>query len=509
MSQREQEIDLEAFARKKEVTIPAPKGRWKRYALPVVLVGAFAAILVYNFGEAFRDAVPVRLVRPRQATGGSAQGSAAFQAAGWVEPDPFALEVLPLTQGTVAEVLVQESDQVQEGDVVARLVADDAKLALQSAEATLVLAQRQAERARVDQRYAKEDFDAAIALQEKVAVAKAEHAGHVAESRRLGEAALRTRADVRVAEEELTVQKHLAENKAAGPRQVELAEARLESARAAQATAEAAHEYAKARIEVAQAHLQAALTDQKLRILDRQKLALADNAVELRDAELEIAKVRLAEARLRHERITVRSPWSGIVLQRLAVPGQATGGSGDRAICSLYDPRKLRIRVDVPQEEVAKAEVGQLAAILSESRRGKPYHGRVVRLVSQADIQKVTLQVHVEVLDPDELLRPEMLCQVRFEAGRSKTTSSGTAPAGIGAAGVLMIPRRLLVDGDSCWVLHSDGKTGQLRKLELGDSRGDEVAVRSGLNLTDKILDLGGRNYSAGQPIEVVPGEAR
>ena len=71
------------------------------------------------------------------AAAGSPVGSGGVQAPGWVEADPFPIAVTALTDGVVREMLALEGQVVKAGDVVVRLIDDDAKLALAKAEAQL------------------------------------------------------------------------------------------------------------------------------------------------------------------------------------------------------------------------------------------------------------------------------------------------------------------------------------------------------------------------------------
>jgi RND family efflux transporter MFP subunit len=59
------------------------------------------------------------------------------QAPGWIEPAPYATAVPALTDGVIREVLALEGQTVQAGEVIARLIDDDARLALKKAEAVL------------------------------------------------------------------------------------------------------------------------------------------------------------------------------------------------------------------------------------------------------------------------------------------------------------------------------------------------------------------------------------
>jgi RND family efflux transporter MFP subunit len=59
------------------------------------------------------------------------------QAPGWIEADPYAVSVPALVEGVIKEVLVLEGQAVEAGQVVARLVDDDARLAADLAAAGL------------------------------------------------------------------------------------------------------------------------------------------------------------------------------------------------------------------------------------------------------------------------------------------------------------------------------------------------------------------------------------
>ncbi len=500
MSQPRSDIDLDKFARG-EGSVPRPRRRWSRFTLPALLLLGFTIVLLWSLGDMLRTPTLVTVLRPAQVEGDARSGTVAFQAAGWVEPEPFPRHVVPLTAGTVAEILVQESDHVQRGDVVARLVADDPNLEFEQARATLRLTEAERDRARSELSFANEEFEAAIQVTEQMAIAEAEVASRKAESTRLEEVALRTRAEVRVAEEELEIQRLLAQNDAAGPRQVELAQAKAESARAAHASAAAAAARAEAEISVAVAKLASASTEHELRISDRRAVALAETGLAVADAKVTEAAAALELARLRRARVEVTSPWDGVVLERLTLPGATVGGQGltRAAICSIYDPTSLRVRVDVAQEEVGMVAMGQKATIRSESRRDRPYEGTVVRVVHRADIQKVTLQVHVKVEQPDALLRPEMLCQVRFEAVAETDTRTGDSQRGK----ILRIPARLPVGGDRIWVLDATENSARLRTVTAGSRDEDWVEILTGLNLSDKLIDEGRGTLEEGTLVRV------
>jgi multidrug efflux pump subunit AcrA (membrane-fusion protein) len=178
----------------------------------------------------------------------------------------------------------------------------------------------------------------------------------------------------------------------------------------------------------------------------------------------------------------------------MAAPGMATGSPEHVALLSLYDPTHLRVRVDVEQSEVAKLAVGGAAAVRAPTRPGEDYHGTITRIVRQANVEKVTLQVHVRVDDPDEALRPEMVVETRFTlaATGGADAAGGGAPAGGGASDAFWIPARLLDARDGAavvWIVNGADGRAALRRVTVARRDGDRALVTAGLNLTDKLVD--------------------
>lgn len=502
---RTEHVDLDVLARRRTPVTDEvkPPRRWLRFAVPAVLLVIFAAVLATSLEGLLRGAKTVSLVRPEPVVGEgaatAAPGSIVAQAAGWVEPDPFPLEVTALAEGVVRELLVQESDAVEAGDVVARLVDEDARLACARAEAQLARAEADERSARATLEAARAAFDAPTALEEAAAVGEANVVGKRAEAEHREQAVAKGRALLTLAEEELVVQRELGAAGAAGPRQAEIAEARVAEARADLAILEADAALAAAEAQVALAQRERARRDLELRIEDTLRLRNAEAGLELATAEVAVSRVMCDEANLRLERMEVRAPAAGVVLERLATLGTPLMG-GASTVVSLYDPTSLRVRVDVPQQDLAKLFVGQEARVDNDARRGRPYRGEVLRIVRRADIQKVTLQAHVRVLDSDELLRPEMLVQVRFLEPEQEVASD--APRIVDASRVA-IPSRLLLDGDRVWIV--DGETGRaaLRDVRVHSREGERAVIAAGLDLSHKLIDEGRDELREGDRLRI------
>lgn len=424
------------------IEVPAPRYRWVlRAGLPLGILLVFGGVAALSLRASLTPAVEVETapVVERPAIKGSADLSASaaaageviVQAAGWIEPDPFPVYASALTNGTVEEVLFLEGERVERGEALARLVDEDARLAL--------------DRARAEARAAQESWEANIEATRAAAVASA----LVAEI----EASLElARAELAAEEARLTEADRVYKRRKNLVDDGTVAEEDFDIAEAAAAAQQASVLAARSRI----AELQAKLSRTKA------EEAAAQRRLQLRTEErrrLEMARVALAEAELRVERLQIRAPIDGAVMRRLIEPGSAVMAVGENRamsqVAALYDPEKLQVRVDVPLADAAKVGVGQPADVIVEVLPDQTFRGTVTRVTNFADIQKNTLEVKVALDNPAEVLKPEMLARVRFLAIEQPETLQGAIQ---GTS--VFAPAEAVSDGAAWVVTQFDGEEG-------------------------------------------------
>ncbi len=119
------------------------RSKWKTVLFSLALLGGILAVLALVFRDQLSRAVPVEvdtvILLEQEGTTASAGSSGGeellFQASGWLEPDPWPVNIAVLTDGFIEDVLVKEGETVTNGQVLARLDAADATLATRLAEA--------------------------------------------------------------------------------------------------------------------------------------------------------------------------------------------------------------------------------------------------------------------------------------------------------------------------------------------------------------------------------------
>lgn len=477
--------------------IARPRFRWgTRIVLPAVVLACALALLAFTAKDTLWPPRQVRVVPVVVRTGVEPTAAVSIvQATGWVEPDPYPISVSALTDGVVREVLVLEGERVERGQVVARLVDDDARIAKERAGAQLL-------QARAVHDAAQKHWDNPIERNRAVAAAEAMVAETQAELTKLtSDVAAESAKAAELAEERTRVEK-LAETNQVGAIELIQARRRSEAQDAKLAATKAQRPVLEQQLRQREAELKAAQENLRLRIEESRALAEASAAVDA-------AEAAFFDACLRYGRTDVRAPAGGVLMARLVQPGSkvilAMDAEHSAHVARMYDPARLQVRADVPLGDAAKVSVGQRAKIVVHVLPDRTFDGVVTRIVNEADIQKNTLQAKVQIEDPSSQLKPEMLARVKFLAMETSPTGAATRPAQLIFAPEQLIRR----DGGATrvWVVDSARGVATLREVQLGQARREGwVSVASGLMAGDQLIADAG-DLKEGQKVKVI-GEA-
>jgi HlyD family secretion protein len=139
-------------------------------------------------------------------------------------------------------------------------------------------------------------------------------------------------------------------------------------------------------------------------------------------ASVTVAKGQLALAQLYLNWCTIRAPIDGTVLERMVDPNelvvpQSFGGTGpSTSLLSMADLNDLQVEIDLNEADIAKVHLKQKCRVSPEAYPDRKYGGYVAEIAPQANRQKGTLQIKVQILNPDKFLTPELTAKVEFLA---------------------------------------------------------------------------------------------
>lgn len=303
-------------------------------------------------------------------------------AAGSISPQQRLALFFPLP-GVVAEVLVEQGDSVQEGQVLARLETEELELALRDAELALALQQIA--------------LDALTAAPREVDVEGAEAAVYAAGAR----LALAQEPPDPSSERIALLQVELARNRL-WQAQLQRDQARLASdfglplggqlAQAEAAVSQAEYEVRIAEQQLAQAQnptpnntdiaaARAALVSAQA-ALERLLEGPSERDVEIVSAQLQSAHLAVELGRHQLEQAVLTAPFDGVVAQVNLTAGEPPPAAAPAV--ELIDPGSYYIDLAVDEIDIAQVAVGQRVEIILDALPDQPVVGTVTRVDSVA-----------------------------------------------------------------------------------------------------------------------------
>ena len=197
------------------------------------------------------------------------------------------------------------------------------------------------------------------------------------------------------------------------------------------------------------------------------------------------AVARVGEIRATIERKTIRAPFSGVLGIRQVNLGQYV--SGGSAIVALQSLDQVYVNFSVPQQALAELRVGQNVRVTTSDTGADEFSGRVTAVDSVIDEATRNIQVQATFANPQRKLRPGMFVQTKLTVGGSD------AVVALPASAISYAPY-----GDSVFVVTDlQGPNGEAYRgvrqqfVKVGASRGDQVAVLSGVKAGDEVVTSG------------------
>lgn len=191
-------------------------------------------------------------------------------------------------------------------------------------------------------------------------------------------------------------------------------QARLREAEGRVATAKA--NVTRAELEYARVNRLSETDIESKQAEDNARLQLEAVRAAAKEAEgaLEVARTYLGWC-------TIQSPINGVVLEKLVDPNelvvpQSFGGTRgpSTALIAVADPTDLQVEIDLNEADLSKVSLNQKCRVSPEAYPDKVFGGFVAEIAPEADRSKGTLQIKVQIVNPDKFLTPELSAKVEF-----------------------------------------------------------------------------------------------
>lgn len=236
---------------------------------------------------------------------------------------------------------------------------------------------------------------------------------------------------------------------------------------------------AEARMELARSNL-----DRQKGLL--QKRVSSQSDYDAAEAEYKEAGAAVAEIKATIERKLIRAPFTGMLGIRQVNLGQYLK-SGDPVVpLQSLDP--IYVNFSLPQQKLKDLAAGRVVQVKADGIPDQTFSGKITSVDSVVDQATRNVQVQATLANPDHKLRPGMFvsADVMLPADEQvlalPATAINYAPYG---DSVFVVEKMKDAEGKEY-----DGVRQQI--VQVGASRGDQVAIVSGLHSGEEVVTSGG-----------------
>jgi membrane fusion protein, multidrug efflux system len=215
------------------------------------------------------------------------------------------------------------------------------------------------------------------------------------------------------------------------------------------------------------------------------------------EAEQRSTEAKVIEIQATIARKTIRAPFSGTLGIRQVNLGQYLAAG--TPVVPLQSLQPVYVNFGVPQEAARQVRNGSIVRITADDLPGRTFEGRVTAIDSVLDERTRNVEVQATVANADSKLRPGMFVKAGLSTGapRSMITLPASAISYAPYGDSVFIVTEMKDPGGHAY----RGVRQQFVKVE--GSRGDQVAIVSGVNPGDEVVSSGVFKLRNGAAVQV------
>ncbi len=243
--------------------------------------------------------------------------------------------------------------------------------------------------------------------------------------------------------------------------------------------------------DIAQLHALQAAADLANTTYERDKKQFEIQAVSQATLDAEAADLRSKQALVAQQKAlvdkkTIKAPFSGKLGISTVNPGQYVN-PGDK-IVTLQELNPLYVDFYLPEQELSRTAQGQAIVVRSDTYGDRTFNGRITVINPKVDPDTRNFQVEAVIPNPRRELLPGMYTTVEVQAGQPQQ--------------YITVPQTAVTYnpyGDTVYLIQEKGKGPDGKALlavrqtfiTVGPTRGDQVAILSGVKEGDTVVTSG------------------
>jgi len=256
------------------------------------------------------------------------------------------------------------------------------------------------------------------------------------------------------------------------------------------------------------AHLEALKAMEALAQLnyDRDSQLLKTDAVSKQTAETDLATLKSNQAQVAQQQAlvgykSITAPFSGRLGIRQVDLGQYIAPGTQIVTLQRLDP--IFVDFYLPQQSLAEIKVGQTVTAKVDTWPDLKFTGKILAINPLVDTASRNVQVRATFSNPDEKLLPGMFVTVDIDVGAPQH--------------YVTLPKTAIYYnsyGDIAYVVKEEGEKGrqtggekqyvaQQVFVKTGDTRGDQVAVLTGVEPGAVVVSAGQNKLHNGSPVKI------
>ncbi len=221
-------------------------------------------------------------------------------------------------------------------------------------------------------------------------------------------------------------------------------------------------------------------------------LKQAENELVKARAEFRRAKERLLSLRIPADeldkpldkqkitsRFEMKSPLTGIVVERSVTPGQSVGGDVNQVLFTVADLDMLQVVADVYERDLALVKEGQYAKVRVEAYPDVDFPATVAAVGDIVDPISRTIKLRAWVNNQEHKLKPEMFARLNLQVGD--------------ATRILAVPKEAVLEANGkqfVYVVEAPDRFVK-REIKAASFTQDQMRVLEGLTPGQRIVTKG------------------
>ena len=242
--------------------------------------------------------------------------------------------------------------------------------------------------------------------------------------------------------------------------------------------------------------------------------AIAQAQVDADQADLKSRRALVAQQQATIDKKTIRAPFAGKLGITTVNPGQYVNPGDKIVTLQTIDP--VYVDFSLPQKNVGSISVGQVVNVMSDAFPGVPFPGKVTAISPKVDTSTRNIVVEATFANPKRQLLPGMFANAALDVGEKKKTLTlpqtaitynpyGSTVFIVMSGDEFAKAAAAKASGASAPAAAASGASLVVQQafVTTGETRGDQVAILSGLKEGQQVVTTGQVKLKNGTPIVI------